>query len=164
MRKLQYGAAVAACLSLAAPALARVVDSPLIGLWQLDSYTVEDAAKQVVQPLGDHPGGYIVYTNGGHIMLVFVGNNRKPPAGAVLSNADAGQYLTSMVALAGTYQPAGKGKFTVHVEDSWNQSLTGTDVPRNFKIVGKQLTVTFTAKNPANGQEVQVTATSHRVE
>ena len=164
MRKLLGAATVAASLAAAAPGFAAGYFGPLIGLWAVDGYTVEDAAKQVSKPLGEHPTGYIVYTNGGHLLLFFAGDNRGGAAAGLPSDADAGKYMRTMVAVAGTYKPAGKDQITVHVEASWNQMLVGSDVPRSFKIAGKKLTVTFAAKNPATGKDIQVTVISHRLE
>jgi hypothetical protein len=164
MRKWLCTAAAIASLHLATPALAAGFYGPLIGLWQFDSYTVEDAAKQVTKPMGDHPVGYAVYTNSGHIMVVIIGNNRPAPAGAAPSDAEAAAYLRSMAAIAGTYKVVGKNKIMVHIEGAADPSLTGKDLPREFKVAGRKLTVTFAAKNPANGQDVQVTVNAHRVE
>jgi hypothetical protein len=68
-----------------------------------------------------------------------------------------------MAGFDGTYEVQGN-KYVVHVEDSWNRSRKGIDQTREFKISGKQLTVTFTAKSPMTGQECLVTVTSERVE
>jgi len=68
-----------------------------------------------------------------------------------------------MAAVAGTYKLAGKDKVTVNLVGSWNQTLLGTDLPRNFKISGKKLTVSFAAKGPT-GQDILVTVNATRVE
>ena len=162
MRRLLSTIAVIVALGTAGPAAARAIYAPVIGLWQIDGYTVEDAAKQTTKPLGEHPAGYAVYTNSGHVVLFFAGDNR--PAAAPGSPADAGKLLATMRAIAGTYDTTGKGKLTIHVEQSWNQSLTGQTQQLDYKVAGRKLTVTFAAKNPANGQDVRVTVTAHRIE
>jgi len=43
-----------------------------------------------------------------------------------------------MLALAGTYKIDGKTA-TIHVDASWNQSWTGTDLTRVFEIRGDRL-------------------------
>jgi len=161
MRQLLSATAIIIAAGLATPALAQS-RSPIVGLWKLDSYTVT-AGGQTMKPLGDHPAGYIYYSRGGHLMIVYTGDNRPTVSGPAPSDADAPKLVATMVALAGTWKPAGRGKITVRVTSSWNQELLGADLPRDYKISGKKLEVSFAAKAP-NGQDVQVVVDSERSE
>jgi hypothetical protein len=150
--------------TLASSAMAQTIDSPIVGLWKVDSVTWKDAANQVTKPLGDHPGGYVLYTKGGHILVTQMDSNRTAPAAAAPTDAEAAKLLASMVSVAGTYKIEGNNKIVVHLEQSWNQMGIGVDLPREFKISGNQLTVTFTAKSPMTGQDVLVTVSLERAE
>jgi hypothetical protein len=164
MRKLLCTVAMAASFSLALPALADTIKSPIVGLWKIDGYSVTDAAKKVMKPMGEHPTGYALYTKGGHIIIISMGNDRAAPAAAMPTDAEAGKLFASMIALDGTYKLAGKGKVLVDADEAWNPSVAGKNLARDYKISGKHLTVTFTAKSPMSGQDVLVTVTSERVE
>jgi hypothetical protein len=162
MRKVLCTAAVLLA-GLAGQASAASIKSPLVGLWKLDGVMLTDAANHTMMPMGEHPGGYLLYTKGGHIIIFQTGDSRVTPAGPAATDAEAGKLIATMVAIAGTYKMAGPGKFVVNIEDSWNQSLIGAPLPRDFKVSGKKLTVTFAAKGPT-GQDMTDTVTAHRVE
>jgi hypothetical protein len=163
MHRFLRASAVLACSCAFGAAHAETIKSPLVGLWKVTGYTVKDAANHVMAPMGDHPGGYILYTKGGHILLLYTGGDRPAAAGPSTSDADNTKFMATMVAVDGTYRLAGKDKFMVKIEHSWNQSLIGQDLPRDFKVVGTKLTVSFTATGP-NGQNVVVTVNSERAE
>jgi len=164
MRKLLCTVAIAASSSFVLPAIAASIKSPIVGLWKVDGYTVTDAANKVVKPMGDHPGGYVLYSKGGHIIVMTMAKDRAAPAAPVPTDAEAGKLFAGMIALDGTYKLAGKNKVLVDVEDAWNPAVAMSGLPRDFKVEGKRLTVTFTAKSPMSGQNVTVAVTSMRVE
>lgn len=165
MHKSLCTMAVIASVSVTPPALAEAVNSPLVGLWKVDSITFKDAANQVTMRLGDHPSGYVLYTKGGHIIAVLMANNRTPPAKLPPTDAEAAKLFATMAAIDGTYKIVGENKFLVRFEDAANQSFIGVDLPpREFKISGERLTVTFTTKNPATGQDDLETISLERAE
>ena len=58
-----------------------------------------------------------------------------------------------MFAYAGTYTADGE-KVVHHVDVSWNQSWTGTDLVRFYKLDGNTLTITTArAQNAIDGEE-----------
>jgi hypothetical protein len=133
-------------VTLGSSAMAQTIDSPIVGLWKLDALTWTDTANQVTKPLGDHPGGYLLYTKGGHILVTMMDSNRRAPAAAVPTDAEAAKLLATMIAAAGTYKIVGDNKLIVRPEETWNQMGIGGDLLREFKISGNQLTVTYTAR------------------
>ena len=59
----------------------------------------------------------------------------------------------NMVAYSGRYTVEGN-KVVHHIDISWNQSWTGTDQVRFFKLEGNTLTIkTAPTKNPITGME-----------
>jgi Lipocalin-like domain len=59
----------------------------------------------------------------------------------------------SMFAYAGTYTADGE-KVVHHVDISWNQSWTGTDLERFYKLNDNTLTITTSpSRSPIDGEE-----------
>jgi hypothetical protein len=84
--------------------------------------------------LGDHPKGYIIYTPQGRMMTVIVHEARNPPK----SDEDRINLHKYMYAYSGRYTVEGD-KVVHHVDISWNESWTGTDQVRFFKLEGDRL-------------------------
>jgi hypothetical protein len=108
----------------------------LPGTWTLRSATSRDLASgAVVDILGVDPFGYINYSADGRMMVVIVRRDRRRPAGAVATPAEADTLVRSMVSYAGTYSLR-RNEITHHVELSWNEVWTGTDQTRMFRFDG----------------------------
>jgi hypothetical protein len=120
--------------------------NPLIGSWSLISSqtTVVDGGKtQVFTP--EHVKGYVILTPDGRLMTVAIGGDRKKiPA----NNADEAQLWETMVAYTGRYRIEGND-FVTTVDVSWDESWTGTEQVRHYKIEGDKLTV-VSAPQPLN--------------
>jgi hypothetical protein len=97
------------------------------------------------------------------MIFLMIGNNRTAPAATPPTDAEVAKLYSTLSAFDGTYKVEGNSRFVFHVDDSWNQSWTGTDQTREFKISGNNLTVTFTTKN-TSGKDIVVTVTSARTE
>ena len=148
---------------VSAQAMAQPVTSPLAGMWKITGWEAKSAANPVIRPYGDHPGGYYYFSAGGHFMFMMAGDNRNTPPPGPLTDGVAARLFATMAALDGTYKVDGDNKFVIHVEHSWNQSWTGTNQNRDFRIDGNRLTITFTAKNVA-GEELFATINAERAE
>lgn len=127
-----------------------------LGTWKLVSYVREDlpsGAKSDV--MGTHPTGYINYGNDGRMMVMIVGSDRKKPAGAAATPAEAEGLIKSMLAYAGTFTiDTGAKTVTHHIEISWDQSRVGTDQVRAYRLDGDRLTlVTQPSADPATGKQ-----------
>src|SRR5690242_19192347 len=69
----------------------------------------------------------------------------------------------TMFAYAGTYTLEGD-KVTHHVDVSWNENWTGTDVVRFYKLEGNTLTITTApAKSGLDGREGRTVAVWEKV-
>jgi hypothetical protein len=88
------------------------------------------------------------------MMVMIVGGERKKPAEAVATPEEARALLTRMLAYAGTYTIDAQAKIVVHhIEISWDQSRTGTDQVRGYKLEGNHITLTTEpSADPATGK------------
>ena len=134
---------------------ANSIQQAILGTWKLVSYVREElpsGAKSDV--MGAHPSGYINYGPDGRMIVIIVGTDRKKPAGAVATPDEAEALIRSMLAYAGTYTIDSQAKtVTHHIDISWDQSRTGTDHVRSYKLEGNHLTLTTEpSRDPATGK------------
>src|ERR1700694_284475 len=79
--------------------------------------------------------------------------DRPKPRDLVPTNEEKVELQGSMFAYAGTYIADGE-KVVHHVDISWNQSWTGTDLVRFYKLNGNTLTITTVpAQSAIDGEE-----------
>jgi hypothetical protein len=121
---------------------ARSADNPLIGTWKLKSYMREIAATgERYNERGEHPAGYLSYAPDGRMNAIITWENRAKPREAVPSDDERIKLFSTMISYAGTYTFDAE-KVVHHVDISWNQSWTGTDQVRFYKLDGNTLTIT----------------------
>jgi len=129
------------------------VSNPFVGTWTLRSTERKSLDTGETTPLwGARPSGTLIYTAEGRMSALVLADGRKAPATAMPTEAEALSLFKSMVAYAGRYtiEPA---RVIHHVEQSWNQAWTGTDVVRFYKFDGSRLTLTTApAPNPRDGK------------
>ena len=127
--------------------------NPFVGTWTLRAVERKNLATGKTAPLwGEHPSGTLIYTAEGRMSALVLADERKASGGAMATEAEASALFRSMVAYAGRYtiEPA---RVIHHVEQSWNQAWTGTDVVRFYKHEGNRLILTTApAPNPRDGQ------------
>jgi hypothetical protein len=132
---------------------ADAVRHKLVGTWKLLSYIREEipsGAKADV--MGPHPSGYLIYGSDGRMMVVFVRSDRKRPAAAVPTQAESEKLLKGMVSYTGTYEVRAD-TIVHHVDVSWNESWTGTDQTRFYKLDGNRLSLATTPSlDPVEGK------------
>jgi hypothetical protein len=164
MRNVIFGGAFAALALMMGPAKAQDAASSIIGVWKVTGFTSKVAdTGEIRRVYGAQPGGYLVYTRGGHAVLIIVGDGRKAPAAANPTDAERAELFKTFAAWSGTYRVEG-GKVTVSIDVSWNQLWTGTDLVRSVVIDGETMTNTFTTKSVLDGKDVLNTVTYERVE
>jgi lipocalin-like protein len=145
---------------------ANSIQRAMVGTWKLVSYVGEDVSSGAKSDvMGAHPSGYINYGSDGRMIVLIVGTDRKKPAGAVATPAEAEALIRSMLSYAGTYTlDAAKKTVTHHIEVSWDQSRTGTDVVRTYKFEGERLILTTEpSTDPASGRKTVRTVVWERV-
>jgi Lipocalin-like domain len=129
-------------------------ESPILGTWKLQSLVFEATATgQRSSPFGDHPVGYLSYSADGRMYAIGVVEDRPKPRDPLPTDQEKVKLQESMFAYAGTYTADGE-KVVHHVDISWNQSWTGTDLVRFYKLDGDTLTIrTSRAENAFDGEE-----------
>jgi Lipocalin-like domain len=87
------------------------------------------------------------------MFAMLVGSNRAKPAGNTPTDEEKIRLFGTLIAYSGAYVVEGD-KITHKIDVSWNQSWTGGDQVRFFKIEGDILTITTAInKNPRDGRE-----------
>jgi hypothetical protein len=136
------------------PNAALAAKSTILGTWKLQSLVFEvSATGQRSSPFGDHPDGYLSYSADGRMYAIGVVEDRPKPRDLVPTDEEKVELQGSMFAYAGTYTADGE-KVVHHVDISWNQSWTGTDLVRFYKLDGNTLTITTArAQSAIDGEE-----------
>jgi hypothetical protein len=129
-------------------------ENPLLGTWKLQSMIYEAIASgQRSSPFGDHPVGYLSYSPDGRMYAIGAAEDRPMPRDRVPTDAEKLKLYESVFAYAGTYTIDDE-KVIHHVDVSWNQSRTGTDLVRFYKLDGNTLTITTAPDQSAvDGEE-----------
>ena len=137
-----------------ATATALTNESPLLGTWKLESLVYNEIATgRRSNPFGDHPDGYLSYSADGRMYAILIMDNRRGPRDLVPTDQEKIELQDTMIAYAGTFT-ADNEKVVNHVDISWNQSWTGTEQVRFYKLDGNTLTIrTARARSPIDGQE-----------
>lgn len=127
----------------------------IVRTWKVTSYIREEipsGAKSDV--MGAHPSGYINYGADGRMMVIIVGD-RKRPVGPIATPEEAKALISSLISYAGAYTIDSEAKtVTHHVDVSWDESRTGESFERTYKLDGDRLTITTRpSKDPVTGKE-----------
>ena len=140
--------------SLDIPNAASAAENPILDTWKLHSLVFEATGTgQRSSPFGDHPDGYLSYSSDGRMYAIGVVEDRPKPRDLLPTDEEKVKLQGSMFAYAGTYTADGE-KVVHHVDVSWNQSWTGTDLVRLYKLDGNTLTITTArARNAIDGEE-----------
>jgi hypothetical protein len=111
----------------------------LIGTWRLVSGMREEIPSgEKTSFLGENPTGFLHYTPEGRMLALITRASRKPPAGRVVTAAEAEALIRSMISYGGTFECAGD-EIIHHCDISWNQSFTGTVQKRKVMFDGDRL-------------------------
>jgi hypothetical protein len=111
----------------------------LVGAYRLVSYQRKLVATGETEDLlGKAPTGYIIYTRGGRMMAFFASDVRPRPTDFVtMTDKERADLFKTMLAYCGTYDFDGQ-KVTHHIDASWNQFWTGTNVVRHVAFEGRR--------------------------
>jgi lipocalin-like protein len=124
-------------LLIASPALASDVEQQLLGVWKLEVlYTEFKATGEKKNVYGERPNGYLIFTPQKRMMALLTAEGRKKPG----TDEDRIAAFRSMFAYSGIYRVEGD-QWITKVDVAWNETWTGTDQMRSFKLEGDKLTV-----------------------
>jgi hypothetical protein len=109
----------------------------LVGTWKLVSAVTEDAGtKEQVHLWGEKPNGYLVLTPGGRWIVLQTAEGREAPK----AGDDFRAAFQSLLAYTGRYRVDGN-KITIGVDAAWDESWTGTEQVRFFKLEAGRLLI-----------------------
>ncbi len=124
-----------------------VIQKKLLGTWKLISVShIQLPSGIESDDYGSHPIGYLNYSSDGHVMLMMIKDNRQKPKEQNISPLEAEALIKSMTSYAGTYQVK-DDKIIHNIEVSWNESWTGTEQVRYYKLEGNRLILTMAPFN-----------------
>ena len=133
-------------LLIASPAFASDGEQRLLGVWKVESwYTEFKATGEKKRFFGERPNGYLVFTPEKRVLGLLTGEQRRKPE----TYEDGAAAFWSMVAYSGIYGVE-NDKWIMKVDVSWNESWTGREQVRFFKVEGDALTVTSPWEPNAN--------------
>jgi Lipocalin-like domain len=126
----------------------------LLGTWTMLSWTKKSVVTgKTVDAFGPDPVGYLTYGADGRMHAIAVRRDRLVPLQPP-SDADKLRLFDSMIAYAGTYTLDDE-KVIHHVDVSWNQVFTKTDLVRPYRLENGKLTITNPPSiDPYSGEEV----------
>ena len=126
-----------ATLCISFVAAAADVKSPIVGVWQLESFVTEYKDTGAKKPIfGEKPRGTLLFSPGGRILSLLTADAR-PKAD---SDANVVANFRSAYSVTGTYVVKGD-RYTAKIEASWNESLVGQELGRSFKVEKDKLSI-----------------------
>jgi hypothetical protein len=137
--------------------------NPLLGTWKLKSFVQVLGTGEEYNVYGEHPDGYISYSADGRMYAIVTSDHRPKPRDENPTDDELINLHNTMFAYAGTYTAEGD-KVIHRVDVAWNQSFTGTEQVRHYRLDGNLLTVT-TAPNKftMDGREGHLVAAWEKV-
>jgi hypothetical protein len=115
------------------------VSDQFTGCWKLVSAVREEIPSGAkTNMFGEKPQGYIHYSADGRMLALIARGDRKAPEGGRATPAEADALYRTMLSYGGRYAVAGD-VVTHHVDISWNETFTGGEQKRNFKLDGNRL-------------------------
>jgi hypothetical protein len=152
-------------LGLVTPAVADDSEQ-LVGAWKMTSWTRhETASGKDAKLLGEHPGGYLVFTKGGHFIWTGFKDQRPKPAAAEPTDAERIALFKTMYAYNGTYKLE-EGKIVDSIDAAWNEGWVGTTfIIDKYQVSDQTLSmVSAPFKSTMDGTEVVVVTTYERIQ
>jgi hypothetical protein len=134
------GLILAFALLLSAVTITVPNNQELIGSWRLIRFTRTIVATgQTVETFGKTPSGFIQFGSDGRMIMLIVKDERPSfPDPEKMTDEERVELFRTMIAYAGTYTFDGKN-LTCHLDVSWNQAWTGTDIQRHVTFEGRRL-------------------------
>jgi hypothetical protein len=122
------------------------IDQALIGTWKLRSCILEDIdTGEQKHVWGVSPNGYIVVSPEGRWIVIQTAEGRRSP----LNDEDRIAAFKSLLAYSGKCRTEG-GRIVISVDIAADESWSGTEQTRYYKIDGNQLHVEAPPQQYAN--------------
>lgn len=112
-------------------------NSKLHGCWRLVSLDTElQDSKELTQPWGADPNGYLILGSDGRMMTLVTAKAREP------GNTDEklAALFRTMMAYTGRYWIDGD-RFIIKIDSCWNEAWNGSEQERFYKLDGDTLDI-----------------------
>src|SRR5580693_9678736 len=111
----------------------------LAGTWKLLQFTRTNVATgDAMETFGKAPSGYLQLGRDGRMMMLVVKDERpNPPEPEKMTDQERAELFKTMIAYGGTYTFDGK-TLTSHLDVTWNQAWTGTEIVRHVTLEGNK--------------------------
>jgi hypothetical protein len=147
------------------PASPAPSNEDLVGTWRLVRFTRTIVATGEAQDtFGRAPSGFIQFGRDGRMMMLVTKDPRPaPPEPEKMTDQQRADLFKTMIAYGGTYTFDGQA-LTCHLDVTWNQAWTGTDIVRHVTLEGRKLILTADAhKSYVDGNVISAVMKFERV-
>jgi hypothetical protein len=138
----------------------------LAGTWKLLRFTRTDVATgEAMETFGKAPSGYLQLGRDGRMMMLVVKEGRAtPPDPEKMTDQQRAELYKTMIGYGGRYTFDGKD-LHFHLDVTWNQAYTGTELVRHVRRDGKKLTLTAEPhKSYVDGKTISAVMVFEKVE
>ena len=115
----------------------------LVGVWKLQTFSLQVADEAPKEVLGPHPIGYLIFTAEGRMMTILTRADRK----AATTMEERAALLQSMIGYTGRYTVE-HDRITTKPDIAWNEIYSGTEQVRYYTLTGDHLAIQ-TAQQPS---------------
>ena len=141
------------------------INEELVGTWRLVRFTRTIVATgEALDTFGKAPSGFIQFGHEGRMMMLVTKDPRpSPPEPEKMTDQERADLFKTMIAYGGTYTFDGK-TMTSHLDVTWNQAWTGTEIVRHVTLEGNKLILTADAhKSYVDGNVISAVMTFEKV-
>jgi hypothetical protein len=108
----------------------------LVGVWKLESFSLQVLGEQPTEIFGKHPIGYLILTVEGRMMTIITRADRKPAA----TMDERAALLDSMVSYTGRYRVE-HDRIIIRPDVAWNEIYIGSEQTRYYTLNGNKLSI-----------------------
>jgi hypothetical protein len=108
----------------------------LVGVWKLQSFSLQVLGEQPKEVFGANPVGYLIFTAEGRMMTIITRADRK----AATTMNERADLLQSMVAYTGPYTVE-HGRISTQPDVAWNEIYSGSEQIRYYLLSGDKLSI-----------------------
>jgi Lipocalin-like domain len=111
-------------------------DADLVGVWKLQTFSLQILGEQSKEVFGRDPIGYLIFTAEGRMMTILTRADRKP--GTTIG--ERAELLQSMVSYTGRYKIE-DNRIRTKPDVAWNEVYSGTEQIRFYVLDGDTLSI-----------------------
>ncbi|MDB5406804.1 MAG: hypothetical protein JWL84_1716 [Rhodospirillales bacterium] len=108
----------------------------LVGVWKLQSFSLQVIGEQPKEIFGPHPIGYLIFTVEGRMMTILTRADRRPAT----TVEERAALLQSMVSYSGRYKVE-HDRIITKPDIAWNEIYSGIEQIRYYTLNGDTLSI-----------------------